>query len=108
MSYPGEIAGEFWVGRLLKLDFGQITEVKLPKWVEKAAGSLLTREDKNSMLYFSRQPALPAVAPDTKAGTGLVQKKECQHVESPNDFLQQIFLGCLPGSFIKAWTLFHL
>lgn len=60
------------------------------------------------MLYFIWKPALPTEAPDTKAGTGLVQKKECQHVESPNHFLEQIFLGCLPCSFIKAWILFHL
>lgn len=44
MAYPSEITGEFWVGSP-KLDFGQMIEVKVSKWVEKAAGPLMTRED---------------------------------------------------------------
>lgn len=44
MAYPSEITGEFWVG-LPKLDFGQMIEVKVSKWVEKAAGPLMTRVD---------------------------------------------------------------
>ena len=108
MSHPSEIIGEFWVYRLPRLRFGQMIEVKISKWIEKAAGHLLTRAVKDSMLQFSWKPSLPTVAPDTKAGTVLIQKKECQLVESSNHFLEQIFLGCLPCSFIKARILFHV
>lgn len=45
MSYPSEITEEFWVGILPKLDFGQVIEVKISKWIEKTAGPLLTRAD---------------------------------------------------------------
>lgn len=108
VSHPSEITGEFWVCRLPKLGFGQVIEVKISKWIENAAGLLLTWADYNSMSQLSGKPSLPTVAPNTKAGTVLVQKKECQHVESSNHFLEQILFGCLPCSFIKARILFHL
>lgn len=63
----------------------------------KDAGPLVTGADEDSTLVAALwKLPLPTVAPDTKAGSGLVQMHECQHTESPNHFLEQIFLGCLP------------
>lgn len=90
MSYPTEISGEFWLDRLPKLDFGQVLE----HLFLNGQKSCWTFSD-NSRSRLTLELALPTGAPDTKAGTSLAQMKECQHIESPNHFLEQTILGCL-------------